>query len=72
MPNLAALLRDAERRFAQSSPSARLDAEVLLAHVLQNRAATSPPGRRKRYRKMRSLISPGWSSSAPRVVPWRI
>jgi release factor glutamine methyltransferase len=35
MPNLAAVLRDAERRLAQSSPSARLDAEVLLAHVLQ-------------------------------------
>jgi len=35
MPNLAAVLRDAEQRLAQSSPSARLDAEVLLAHVLQ-------------------------------------
>ncbi len=34
MSNLAAVLRDAERRLAQSSPSARLDAEVLLAHVL--------------------------------------
>ncbi|MDH3713764.1 MAG: peptide chain release factor N(5)-glutamine methyltransferase [Gammaproteobacteria bacterium] len=35
MPNLAAVLRDAEQRLAHSSPSARLDAEVLLAHVLQ-------------------------------------
>lgn len=34
MPNLAAALRDAERRLAHASPSARLDAEVLLAHVL--------------------------------------
>ena len=34
MSNLVTVLRDAERRLAQSSPSARLDAEVLLAHVL--------------------------------------
>ena len=34
MPNLAAALRDAERRLTHTSPSARLDAEVLLAHVL--------------------------------------